>query len=85
MDTIDWLHLISSFLFFVSAAHKLYEHEQHNFYTRAMAGTWFLFTVIFRDFLSVNIVRELSNYFIMLIPSVEIISPLLIRYWRSKK
>ena len=84
MDTIDWLHLVSSFLFSVSAIHKIYKRQAEHFFTRFLVSAWFALTVWDRD-LPVDFVRVMSNYVIMLIPLIEIVSPVSRKYWRGKK
>jgi hypothetical protein len=85
MELIDYLHIITAFLFGVAALHKLYGKQAEHFYTRIVASAWFFMTFVFRDYLPIQWVRELSNYVIMTVPLVEIVSPMFIRYWKNKK
>lgn len=84
MELLDWLHCATSFLFLVSAVHKIYKRQAEHFFTRFLVSAWFALTVWDRD-LSVEFVRVLSNYVIMLVPLIEIISPAFRKYWRGKK
>jgi len=84
MELIDWLHLISCFLFFVASLHKIYKRQAEHFFTRFLVSAWFFLTV-FEQHFTVEFVRAMSNYVIMLIPLIEIISPISRKYWRGKR
>ena len=84
MGLIDWLHLTSGFLFLVAALHKIYKRQAEHFFTRFLVSAWFFLTV-FEQHFTVEFVRAMSNYVIMLIPLIEIISPISRKYWRGKR
>ena len=84
MGLIDWLHLISGFLFLVAAWYKIYKRQAEHFFTRFLVSAWFFLTV-FEQHFTVEFVRAMSNYVIMLIPLIEIISPISRKYWRGKR
>ena len=83
MELIDWLHLTSCFLFLVAALHKIYKRQAEHFFTRFLIAAWFGLTVWGRD-LPVEFVRVMSNYVLMLLPVIEITSPMFRKYWRHK-
>ena len=72
-------------LFFFAALDKLRAKQAEHFYTRIVAAVWFMMTYIFHEDLPVQWVRELSNYVLMTIPIIEIVSPRFLRYWKNKK
>lgn len=84
MDLLDWLHLVSGFLFLVASLHKIYKRQAEHFFTRFLIAAWFGLTVWDRD-MPVDFVRVMSNYVLMLMPLIEIISPAFRKYWRGKK
>lgn len=84
MGLIDWLHLISCFLFLVAALHKIYKRQAEHFFTRFLIAAWFGLTVWDRD-LPVDFVRVMSNYVLMILPLIEIVSPAFRKYWRGKR
>ena len=83
MALIDWLHLVSCFLFLVASLHKIYKRQAEHFFTRFLIAAWFGLTVWDRD-LPVEFVRVMSNYVLMLLPIIEITSPVFRKYWRRK-
>jgi len=84
MGLIDWLHLVSGILFLASALYKIYKRQAEHFFTRFLVSAWFFLTV-FEQHFTVEFVRAMSNYVIMLIPLIEIISPISRKYWRGKR
>ncbi len=81
MSHIDWLHLAQAVFFGAAALHKLSKHQAEHFFTRLLCALWFVLTVLNPD-MDVHFVRDVSNYVIILIPTIELTSPLFLRYWR---
>lgn len=81
MEHIDWLHLAQFALFGAAAFYKLSKHQAEHFFTRLVVSLWFGLTVIERG-MDVHFVRDVSNYVIILIPIIDLTSPLFLRYWR---
>ena len=84
MEILDYLHLLSAILFAWAGINKLHSHQAEHFYSRIIASLWFMMTVVFREYLPVQWVRDLSNYVVMTIPIVEILSQKFMQYWKSK-
>ena len=84
MELLDWLHFVSGTLFLASALYKIYKRQAEHFFTRFLVSAWFFLTV-FEQHFTVEFVRAMSNYVIMLIPLIEVISPISRRYWRGKR
>lgn len=84
MSTLDLLHIISSILFGLAAFDKLKTGQAEHFYTRMVVSIWLMMTFIFHETMPVQWVRELSNYVLMTIPIIEVVSPRFIKYWKNK-
>ena len=84
MQTIDYLHIITTVTFAIAAFYKLRGSQQEHFYTRLIAAAWFGLTVLDRD-IPVVIVRIINNCVIIAIPTTEILAPAFMRFWKNKK
>ena len=82
MEFIDWSHLIMAVLFFVTALQR-YTKQGESFFIRLVLGGWFSLTTIFHD-IPVELVRNLSALFIILMLALESTAPLARRYWENK-
>lgn len=83
METIDYLHAVSSVLFLAAAIYKLIRHQSENFFVRFLVSLWFGLTAIERD-MPVDFVRLTSNYIVMLVPMVELIYPIFQKYFKGR-
>jgi len=79
---IDWLHLIMSLLFLVTALQR-YSKQGESFFIRLILSGWFMMTTIFHD-LPVELVRNLSALLLVLMLGLESTAPLARRYWENK-
>lgn len=84
MQTIDWIHAVTSIMFLVASVHKLYKRQPEHYFTRFLVAIWFALTVVNRD-MPVQFVREMSNYVVMLVPTIEILSPAFLKYFKGKR
>lgn len=76
---MNWLHVITGGLFLVSAIHKLWGRQAEHFFTRFICFLWYVGTV------RMSATSMDADYIILLVPLVEISSPLFRHYWKAKR
>jgi hypothetical protein len=84
MVAIDYIHIFTSLFFGMAAIYKLRHKQAEHFFTRSLVFIWFALTVFDRH-MNVDFVRIMSNYVIMLVPFIELVSPMFRKYWKNKQ
>lgn len=76
---MNTLHIATGGLFLIAAAHKLWKRQAEHFFTRFICFLWYMLTM------GSDPTRIDGDYVVLLIPLIEIVSPIFRRYWQRKE
>ncbi len=76
---MNWLHLITGVLFLIAAIYKLSRKQAEHFFTRFLCVLWYAGTY------TIPQAQIDADYIVLLIPLIEITSPIFRRYWQGKR
>jgi hypothetical protein len=79
MSAIDINHAIMAILFYTTAYIKLRGNQMEHFWIRLVAALWYTLTLLVRD-MPVEFVRVISTNIIIIVLSIEILSPIIRKY-----